>query len=298
MDRFPFYLDERVFVRDIAGFPNATQNLTSTLTLLESLGSFEVCELFCCEDFYSLDIDGQAIAQILFGEEGDGETRDLVLRLQIALDKFQVAEISDEDDLSHGAYSLKKRGYGGLVAISQEPEYDWWDDDSMLYASAMSEVKERLRKIFVLMGGGTDRLDKYAEILFPEIYFHAMPSKFKDIGLDYHQYFEKFVSHLSYLNDHAETDFFEGKEAREIIARAGGKGVEMSPESPQTHRNKAAMSERNITIDKEEMSCEWHTKLHPQKGRIHFFPWSPRTDGARKKVGKRVIVGIIVEHLT
>lgn len=69
-------------------------------------------------------------------------------------------------------------------------------------------------------------------------------------------------------------------------------GFEISPESPNTHKNQRAMRERDIIIGGIRLRCEWHLKLKPQKDRIHFH------FGDAKVSNNRIIVAILCDHLT
>ena len=68
-------------------------------------------------------------------------------------------------------------------------------------------------------------------------------------------------------------------------------GFEISPESPKTHKNRAAMARREVVIDGIAIVCEWHLKMSPQIDRIHFHFGDHRIGGGR------TIVGIFCDHL-
>jgi hypothetical protein len=69
-------------------------------------------------------------------------------------------------------------------------------------------------------------------------------------------------------------------------------GFEISPDSPNTHKNQKAMRERDVIIGGTRLRCEWHVKLKPQIDRIHFH------FGDAKVSDNRIIVGILTDHLT
>jgi hypothetical protein len=69
-------------------------------------------------------------------------------------------------------------------------------------------------------------------------------------------------------------------------------GFEISPESPNTHKNQKAMRQRDIVIGGIRLRCEWHLKLKPNIDRIHFH------FGDAEISDNRIIIGILCDHLT
>jgi hypothetical protein len=67
-------------------------------------------------------------------------------------------------------------------------------------------------------------------------------------------------------------------------------GFDVSPDSPKTHRNKAAMAERDVVHKGKKYRCEWHLKLTPTVDRIHFYPKFDTTG--------KILIGIMCTHLT
>jgi hypothetical protein len=68
-------------------------------------------------------------------------------------------------------------------------------------------------------------------------------------------------------------------------------GFEISPESPNTHKNRSAMAERDIIISAKRLRCEWHLKLKPHVDRIHFH------FGDKDIENGKIIIGILCAHL-
>lgn len=75
-----------------------------------------------------------------------------------------------------------------------------------------------------------------------------------------------------------------------VQAELGRFGVDLSPESTNTHANPSAMRQRRVRHEGEEYVCEWHAKEHPARNRIHFTLPDQR-------LGGRILVGIFVDHL-
>ncbi len=98
----------------------------------------------------------------------------------------------------------------------------------------------------------------------------------------------QLIRHLSGLDDHAVGVWSSNVEPTRIVADMASRcGINCSPDSPQTHKNKKAMAERTVTLGESVIACEWHTKLEPHRNRIHFSVDSGR-----------VVVGIFTDHLT
>ncbi len=93
---------------------------------------------------------------------------------------------------------------------------------------------------------------------------------------------------LGGINDGASPIFSLFPQNADRIAHlSGDHGVDCSPDSPRTHKNAAAMKERQVVFEGRKISCEWHAKLEPHRNRVHFA-----VDG------ESVFVGIFAAHLT
>jgi hypothetical protein len=57
------------------------------------------------------------------------------------------------------------------------------------------------------------------------------------------------------------------------------------------------MKERVVKIEETEICCEWHTKFEHNKGRIHFYPWPTQIKTKTEDLSKKLIIGIITDHL-
>lgn len=135
----------------------------------------------------------------------------------------------------------------------------------------------------------------HTPLLFPALHFKA------DIARELRRFDGDFASlrvevtrHLAALNDHFRAVFTTQRgEPRRVEAEMRARcGIQLSPESGNTKANKAAWAERKVVIDGRELHCDWHTKLAPDRNRIHFHP------GDREVAGGKIIIGIFHEHLT
>jgi hypothetical protein len=73
----------------------------------------------------------------------------------------------------------------------------------------------------------------------------------------------------------------------EVVQELGSHGCEISRESEKTRRSKALMRHRDVEYCGRILRCEWHSKLRPDKNRIHFA----------KLDDQAVFIGIFVKHL-
>ncbi|MDX2340766.1 hypothetical protein NJC10_03610 [Micrococcus sp. M4NT] len=132
-------------------------------------------------------------------------------------------------------------------------------------------------------------LSQISSELFPRIVFHGSCwSRVTDITVTWEQLLPKLIRHLSVLNDFGVEIFNNYSVASDRSARLGSLGVEASAESPNTRKNRKAWAQRlfNFPNDGGDQRCEWHTKIEPTRGRVHF-----------KVLDDKVLVGAIVEHL-
>lgn len=95
------------------------------------------------------------------------------------------------------------------------------------------------------------------------------------------------VHHLGALSDYGQTVF----QAAWIGAGAsfGARGVNLSDENGKTKQNQVARKERARLIDGKEVLFWWHTKIEPDRDRIHFNPDSVSS-------GSKILIGIFCRH--
>lgn len=130
---------------------------------------------------------------------------------------------------------------------------------------------------------------------FPNL--HLLPilsSQFRKFSINYTQIRPDVVDHLACLNDHFSESFERnhGQPASVAAEMNARYGINMSPESPNTHKNKKAVAARTVVINGVSIICDWHTKIKPDIDRIHFRPGNP------KVANGRIIIGIFADHLT
>jgi hypothetical protein len=132
-------------------------------------------------------------------------------------------------------------------------------------------------------------LEELSASAFPALRF--APDVFlgiKDMSKPYQEMIAKITEHLGALSDHGRR-IFSGPWSQ-APAEFGSLGVQLSDENGNTKQNSVARRERTVQIQGTKYVCWWHTKLEPDRDRIHFFP-----DDV--KAGK-LLVGIMCRHLT
>lgn len=298
MDRTNFFVDELALAGEIAKQNPSIDRLEQIVGTAEVvLDAASVCRIYCIDDFYSCAINGSTMAQIMFGDLGSGEFRDIFLRIQLLLARSETC--TDEHGApTSGFQALLTNGNGGWLSLNSPIGTPGWNSSLMQWVLTPESFTTALRQLYLCCGRAITSLDRYAKFLFPKIYFYAKASDVDKTKLDYTTILSTYFEHLAYLNDCAIGHFKAITQPHEIIASAGAVGVDISPESPSTHKNRDAMKERNITIGSQPICCEWHTKLTKTQGRIHFFAWKHANPKVLEVVGEKVIIGIITDHLS
>ena len=160
----------------------------------------------------------------------------------------------------------------------------------IFFFAASSELVKFWRRLYELEDTPEEDFFALAHRAFPALIFHADLS-FRRFSGAYRDLRPAVVTHLAVLNDQFMAAYEQANGiARQIesaLASAGCTGV--SPESPGTHKNQQAMSQRDVQHDGATVRCEWHAKLEPHRNRIHF--------AFGDRFGGRVFIGIFAEHL-
>jgi len=132
-------------------------------------------------------------------------------------------------------------------------------------------------------------MEAFALSAFPDIDF--APGAFngiKDMSKPYRELVKPLVRHLSAFSDHGKR-IFSGPWAQ-VPAEFGALRVDISDENGNTKGNSEARKDRTIIIDGTDIVFWWHSKLEPDRDRIHIYP-------DRIPKGGRLLVGIFCCHL-
>ncbi|QOL48454.1 hypothetical protein [Massilia litorea] len=293
-----FFVDEEVLLNALACIHRDCEPLDKFVQVIDAALDIDsnLATVCCYSDVYSLEVNGSDVAQLVFEGNEEGSVRDSIVKFQIAHSRTVACDSNNGSGFANTA--LLDAGAGALISTNGRQHESWWDENAMTLVADVAHVPPALRSLFLHYKMSLDLLVLYAPIMYENIYFYAEVAELKSTGVDFDSGRAEILSHLTYLNDVAPVDFRSGISAKEIIGNARAYGVEISPESPSTHKNKAAMKEREINIAGEKILCEWHTKLQPTYGRIHFYARSYANEKVAKAVNKKVIVGVIAAHLT
>ncbi len=256
-------------------------------------------------------VDGLELYEYLAGAYGEGIDRDTKNRFfglmskcpdwddsipsgtDVALDGAEpVMALSVSFAL---ALALKRHGVGclvfgpcarrGFVTASSE-----LGQAEIFFFAAASELTAFWRSLYELEDTAEGDFFVLASRAFPDLILHRDLSFRRFDGI-YQNLRSPVVRHLSVLNDHFIEAYKEANGiAREVESLLAPLGCpDISPESPNTHRNQHAMRTRDVQHGEEFIRCEWHTKIEPHRNRIHFaFGGS---------FGPKVFVGIFADHL-
>ncbi|WP_312538610.1 hypothetical protein [Achromobacter mucicolens] len=299
MQKAKLILDDLAFSQLVFDINKYSDGLDCLVAAVES-ANCEIIDVLGIKDeeFYLLESGGRNVSEELFSDR-NAEFRDLVLRLQMMISRWSALPEANGDHRGEGVgiSLLKGDGYGALLALTKPESSDWWDDSTMHIVSQSGDLPIALRKHFLEAKIEEKYFPTFCSEMFPDLYFHETPDKLKNLRVSYPEHVRSIVGYFSYLNDFALVHF-DADEDRAIIAMAGSKGVSISPESPKTRQNGRAMEERDIEINGEILRCEWHAKVTATCGRIHFYARRGRPENVRIKIGEKVVVGIMVDHLT
>jgi len=290
------FLDEHCFV---SYFENVTEGLSSLqamIDLMEVIIDATHLELFVPENIFSFDINGVTIGELIYANYADSTVRDILRQFEYIVN---AAELIPEN-IEHGPSAvagLRNAKRGGVVTNWDCEAQSWWCADRMHKITNVIDLRSSIRTFFVTERLSEAEFCEYSKSMFDSLYFHCPADNIKNLGLKFVNFVSEIVKHLAYLNDRALIDFEECANDREVSTRAGSHGVNMSPESHATRNDRKAMQQREVTVLKVPIVCEWHTKLTRTQGRIHFYPWTGKHDKLAKLIGKKVIIGIICEHL-
>jgi hypothetical protein len=160
----------------------------------------------------------------------------------------------------------------------------------VIFLTEASEIHRVWRHAFALENVSEREFFTVAAFAFPSLAFHPN-LRFGKFAGNYTAVRQSVVRILCALNDHFPRVFSERRGIpRDVDAAMGQYGVNVSPESPNTHASSAFMRERDVMYNGSTYCCEWHAKIEGHRNRIHF---TLPTTGP----GGRILIGIFTEHL-
>lgn len=198
-------------------------------------------------------------------------------------------------------YSLVSNAHGAAcVCIDLHPDRsgtlvisDGNHDEHVHFVHDPKALPAFYRSLFELENMEPGVYIENAKLAFPNLLLHDnLAAQFAHFQSQYQSVRPEVTKHLTVLNDYFQDAYrLSNGVARDVQALLGPHGVNLSPESPNTRRDKKAMREREITVDGTVVKCEWHTKIRKEIDRIYFHP------GLKDIAAGRVIIGIFRSHL-
>lgn len=168
------------------------------------------------------------------------------------------------------------------VTVNNQIENLWFVGDFQSY-------RDYFRWLIADTTKNPDEMEKFSASAFPSIDF--IPDSFngiKDMSKPYRELIGPLTKHLSALSDHGKRIFSEPW--IDAPAKFGLLGVNITDENGNTKSNREARKERTRIVKGEEIVFWWHSKLEPDRDRIHFVPDKIASGG-------RLLVGIFCRHL-
>lgn len=177
------------------------------------------------------------------------------------------------------------------------PEHDTaveTDGKSLHFIGKQSRVVDFARDASELGNFSEAEFMEMSKIAFPELHFReGVERGIAKFSLSFRGGMRRLLTQaLSALNDALPAALVQTKNMVELPKLFAPSGFEISPESPNTHRNKSAMEERDVEFGNIKIRCEWHLKIHATVDRIHFY------FGKQDISKKPILIGIFCDHLT
>lgn len=252
----------------------------------------EQCTRWKKNSLYDVEIEPNLSFSALLYDTKSILNREERHALQIQID--QCKSIDDEKNpLPKTWENVKKwqsegRATACLILESGTSQAQWavWDEKTLLaFYRAVPEMVNCSETDYI----------QHAARAFPGLYFKpGIENEFRRFDEAYVSIRKKITTACAVLNDRLE-------KIRHACVHAPHQigpqltleiGFETSPESPNTHKNKRAMRERDVDFDGQTLCCEWHVKFHPTRDRLHFHFGAPHVAQGRP------VICHFTEHFT
>ncbi|MFM5802745.1 hypothetical protein ACET6H_08295 [Aeromonas veronii] len=310
--QIPYVLDDR-FIHDIlerlithgtdVQFYDRISYIDEIISYIEEK---ELGVIYICDNIYDIDIAGTQLCDVLYAHTYDGAIRDQLLQLAIIIDK---AVRFDSADYIYSAEYIKDAPFllssfisntvSGIISQNATSLISGWDNKKNILITDCEQAHIAYRiKCYSVLSDFDDIYIERNKIWF-NLFFSDRANKFNSFKIAPQIYKDNVLHHLDYLNDKAQLHFNLQPFPSTFIQKASSEGIELSPESANTHSCNWKMNERNITIDRTTVLCEWHTKITKTIGRIHFnINIANEFQAINDKISDKVIIGIFTDHLS
>lgn len=275
--------------------------------LIQNCRSLSMANVYLTCDIYKKNTEvSLSLAETIFGEGLLSHNRDLLLRIARLFDLcFQYNPedyFSDDPNLSEDFHYFLSTSDAdvGLITKNNYTHHPWWRYSKMHHINQDLVALQYCRACISKLVVEETFFWEIAQELFPRIYFNEDPNRLRFSNLSIPGssalVLNWVVKVLSYLNDFSISDF-QASQHSDFISRASAKGVNLSPESPNTRADPHKIRQRNINIAGVTVCCEWHAKYAYDRGRIYFHIGQSLGAQIAGRTKGKVIVGIFHQHL-
>lgn len=220
--------------------------------------------------------------------------------LRLAL-MVQITGLPDWDDkpeqesVSTQDYALARAALGAAPVRLVLSHFDGGTVDRGVHvASDILGIRRFYRALPEILDLDEESYVHNCSLAHPRLRFRqGIASQIRRFSRSYREIRPTLSKALTALNDHL-TDLLDANVPHtELGARFEAlSGFGLSPESPRTHRNAAAMTQRDVHLGTHTIRCEWHLKIEPNRDRIYLSFYSKWIGD-----GQQIFVGIFCEHL-
>lgn len=301
-------LDEEALTTAWNGVDAWKTRVSDLLDLIENVLRVDDVVVHVTSDVSSSRFGG-ALSLDEIRAQNEASTRDEMRRLDIALSQCRsfdagagtADEVLESISIGHGAVRCTRFQVSALLTLGARHFKNMpsgWRSPNHVCVENDEGWRNFLRSWMGIVHPDTRRFLAVAEYAYPALYFHG-ELNLNDFRLHPTEYWPELVRHLAFLNDIFNSLAVEVNHMPDQIQRysRAQHSIKLSPESPNTRRNAAAIKTRKITVNGESISCEWHTKFNHEKGRIHFHPGVGQSESLNRVTGGRLVVGIFAFHL-
>jgi hypothetical protein len=193
-------------------------------------------------------------------------------------------------------FAQRRRGEGAATfCIVLRPHFLAQIENGVYVVADEADLRVFLRAVPELLDLSEQEFISHCVRCYDRLFFKRdIYLEIKKFSRGYRSIRKDLSAAFAALNDELSSLLDQKLIPKEIANRFGTlTDFELSPESPNTHKNKKAMAEREVVVGESAFMCEWHLKLEAQRDRIHVHFYD---DGIGN--GRQILIGIFCEHLT
>lgn len=161
--------------------------------------------------------------------------------------------------------------------------------EDLWFVANQNDSSRFFRWLIVKTTNTPDEMEALASSAFPCLDFVTGAfDGIKNMSKSYRELVNSIVHHLGVISDYAQKIFSQSWQ--DAPAQFASLGVVLSDENGRTKSNSNARKARTINVNGTNIIFWWHSKLEPDRDRIHFYPdFIPS--------GGRLLIGIFCRHL-